>query len=216
MYSHSLVFNREKPFNRKDENHQHWSKSKQIIKMIYECKMQRNEAKVFPLAEALIAPPPPHCFKKIKKKTSTVQKCFLLDPQRELIAAPNMGTRSWFPKWRPSWIRHLGFLVVWLHGALIVIPRQGLSVDIYRLTILWFTCGIPSKPSARRACHVGYKGSKSQGVQNASSFRCKILVFLFLYGFGRAPFYQIQFLTTRQLAGWVTYVFNKLVRCLLV
>ena len=87
------------------------------------------------------------------------------------------------------------------------------KVDIYRPTILWSTFGMPLKPSGRRACHVRYKGSKSQGVQIATSFRCKILVFLFLYGFGRAPLYQIQFLTTRQLAGWVPYVFNMLVRC---
>ena len=31
----------------------------------------------------------------------------------------------------------------------------------------------------------------------ASSFRCKISVFLFLHGFRRAPFYQLQFLMRR-------------------
>ena len=67
----------------------------------------------------------------------------------------------------------------------------------YRPTILWFTCSIPSITkaiSARRACHLGYKGSESQGVQIASSFRCKSLVFVFLHGFRRAPVYQLQFL----------------------
>ena len=46
-----------------------------------------------------------------------------------------------------------------------------------------------------------------------SSFRCKILVFMFLHGFCRAPFYELQSLTRLLLAGWVHYVFNMLVRC---
>ena len=71
----------------------------------------------------------------------------------------------------PSWV---SCCVASWNEALIAIPRQGLSVDIYRPSILWFICDIPSKPSVRRACHVGNIGSKSQGVQIASSFRCKI------------------------------------------
>ena len=76
----------------------------------------------------------------------------------------------------------------------------------YRPTILWFTCGIPSITktiSARRACHLGYKGSESQGVQIASSFRCKILVFVFLHGFRRAPFSHLRTILDEALVGWM-------------
>ena len=55
--------------------------------------------------------------------------------------------------------------IVWLRGmktTLLSLQRVGGGGGEYRPTFLWFTCGILSvtkKVSARRACHVGCKGS---------------------------------------------------------